>query len=287
MFFNRISTGYDLALSSWKVLLQNKKLIVFPVLSGAACTLVLLSFAAPFLVHREWLDFLDPKAQGGIQPPIWAYAVLFVFYFCNYFVITYFNAALISCAIITFNGGQATLADGLGAANSRLPQIFAWSLVSATVGVLLKLLENVHEKLGEIISMVLGTAWTIMTFFVVPVLVVEKVGPFEAISRSTAILRKAWGEALVSHWGIGLFMFLVSLPGIILLVIGVMLLSTALVPGIAVLFLAGIYLLAMMAIGPTLNGICLAALYQYAAEGHVPQLFDADLLSGAFAKKGK
>ena len=96
------------------------------------------------------------------------------------------------------------LADGLGAANSRLPQIFAWSLVSATVGVLLKLLENVHEKLGEIISMVLGTAWTIMTFFVVPVLVVEKVGPFEAISRSTAILRKAWGEALVSHWGIGL-----------------------------------------------------------------------------------
>ncbi len=82
-------------------------------------------------------------------------------------------------------------------------------------------------------------------------------------------------------------MFLMSLPGIILLVIGVMLLSTALVPGIAVIALGGVYLLAMMAIGPTLNGICLAALYQYAAEGHVPQLFDADLLSGAFAKKGR
>ena len=287
MFFNRISMGYDLALSSWKVLQQNKKLLVFPVLSGIACTLVLLSFATPFLLHPQWLDFLDPKAQGGIQPPIWAYAVLFVFYFCNYFVITYFNAALISCAIITFNGGQATLADGLGAANSRLPQILAWSLVSATVGVLLKLLENIHEKVGELISLVLGTAWSILTFFVVPVLVVEKVGPFEAISRSTAILRKAWGEALVSHWGIGLFMFLMSLPGIILLVIGVMLLSTALVPGIAVIALGGVYLLAMMAIGPTLNGICLAALYQYAAEGHVPQLFDADLLSGAFAKKGR
>jgi hypothetical protein len=287
MFFNRLSMGYDLALSSWKVLLQNKKLIVFPVLSGAACTLVLLSFAAPFLVHREWLDFLDPKVQGGIQPPIWAYAVLFVYYFCNYFVITYFNAALISCAIITFNGGQATLADGLGAANSRLPQILAWSLVSATVGVLLKVLENVHEKLGEIISAILGIGWSILTFFVIPVLVVEKVGPFEAISRSTAILRKAWGEALVSHWGIGLFMFLVALPGIIVLVIGLVLLSTALALGIAVIALGSIYLLAMMAIGPTLNGICLAALYQYAAEGHVPQLFDADLLSGAFARKGK
>jgi hypothetical protein len=287
MFFERISTGYELAVSSWKVLLQNKKLILFPVLSGIACTFVLLSFAAPFLVHPQWLDFLNAKAQGGIQPPLWAYALLFAYYFCNYFVITYFNAALISCAIISFNGDEPTLADGLGAANSRLPQILAWSVVSATVGVLLKMLENAHQRVGEIISAILGTAWSILTFFVVPVLVVEKVGPFEAISRSTAILRKAWGEALVGHWGIGLFMFLVSLPGIILLIFGVMLLSTALIPGIALIALGGIYLLAMMAIGPTLNGICLAALYQFAADGHVPRAFKADLLSGAFARKSK
>jgi uncharacterized protein DUF6159 len=287
MFFERISSGYELAVSSWHVLRQNKKLIVFPVLSGSACMLVLLAFAAPFLVHPQWLDFLDANARGGVHPPIWSYAVLFVYYFCNYFVITYFNAALISCAIISFNGGQPTLSDGIGAANSRLPQIFAWSLVSATVGVLLKLLENVHERLGAIISAVLGLGWSILTFFVVPVLVVEKVGPFEAITRSTAILKRAWGESLVSRWGIGLFMFLISLPGVILLVIGVMLMTTAIGLGIALIALAGLYLLALMAIGPTLNGICLAALYQYAADGRVPQQFDSDILSGAFARKSK
>ena len=287
MFFTRISTGFGLACSSWQVLRMNKRLIVFPVLSGIACMLVLLSFATPFLFHPQWLDFLNVQARQGVHPPVWAYAVLFAFYFCNYFVITYFNAALISCAIISFNGGEPTLADGLGAANSRLPQILAWALVSATVGVLLKVIENIHEKVGELISLILGTAWSILTFFVVPVLVVEKVGPFQAVTRSTAILRRAWGESLVSHWGIGLFMFLVSLPGIILIVLGTALVAAALVPAIALIALGGLYMLAMMAIGPTLNGICLAALYQYAADGQVPRAFDADLLSGAFVRKSR
>jgi hypothetical protein len=288
MFFTRLSTGFELARSSWQVLRQNRQLILFPVLSGIACLLVLLSFALPlFLVHPQWLDFLDPKAQQGVQPPPWAYLVLFAFYFCNYFVITYFNAALISCAIISFNGGKPTLADGLGAANSRLPQILAWSLVSATVGVLLKLIENIHEKVGEIVSFLLGTAWSILTFFVVPVLVVEKVGPIEAIARSTRILRKTWGEALVSNWGIGLFMFLLALPGIAVLVLAILLMGASVVLGLAVLALAAINLLALMAVGPALHGICLAALYQYASEGRVPGAFDSHLLQGAFAHKSK
>jgi Family of unknown function (DUF6159) len=287
MFFTRLSNGYELAISSWQVLRLHKKLIVFPVLSGMACMLVLLSFATPFFFHPQWLDFLDFKAQQGVHPPLWAYAVLFAYYFCNYFVITYFNAALITCAIISFNGGEPTLGDGIGAANSRLPQIFAWALVAATVGVLLKVIENLHEKVGEIVSALLGLAWSILTFFVVPVLVVEKVGPFEAVARSTRILRRAWGEALVSHWGIGLFMFLISLPGVILIVLGAALTTTSVVLGIAVITLGGLYLLAMMAIGPALNGICLAALYQYAADGKVPRAFNADLLSGAFARKGR
>jgi hypothetical protein len=168
-----------------------------------------------------------------------------------------------------------------------LPQILAWAAVSATVGVLLRLLENIHEKLGAIVSFLLGMAWSILTFFVVPVLVVEKVGPFEAITRSTRLLRKTWGEALISNWGIGLFMFLLALPGVALLIIGMILLAVAVLLGLAVMCVAGIYLLALMAVGPALHGICLAALYQYAAEGQVPNAFDARLLKGAFAHKSR
>jgi hypothetical protein len=114
MFFNRLSSGYELARSSWQVLRQNNRLILFPVLSGIGCVLVLLGFAIPLLAaHPPWLDFLDAKAQQGMQPPPWFYLVLFAYYFCNYFVITYFNAALVSCAIISFNGGTPSLVDRL------------------------------------------------------------------------------------------------------------------------------------------------------------------------------
>src|SRR5262249_51826250 len=162
------------------------------------------SFATPFALHPQWLrGLVEKNAQGDFdfanQLPGWVWVVMFAYYFCNYFVVVFCNSALISCALIRFNGGTPTVGDGLQAAASRLPQILAWALVSATVGILLKAVENVHERAGQLISGLLGLAWTVLTYFVVPVLVVEKVGPFEAIRRSMAILRKTWGEALVGQ----------------------------------------------------------------------------------------
>src|SRR5436309_5877657 len=97
------------------------------------------------------------------NPVWWAWLVAFAFYFCTYFVIIFCNAALISCALMRFNGQEPTLGDGFRAAASRLPQIIAWALVSATVGLILKVIENAHEKVGEIISAVIGTAWSVIT----------------------------------------------------------------------------------------------------------------------------
>jgi hypothetical protein len=284
--FERFETSFALARSSWQVLRADKKLLVFPFLSGICCLFVLASFALPFVLHPEWLDFLKQnQGQGRVQPPPWAYVVAFAYYFCNYFVIIFFNAALISCALVHFNGGTPTLGDGLRASVARLPQILAWALVSATVGMLLKAVENVHERAGALISALLGTAWSIITFFVVPVLVVEKVGPFEAIRRSVSILRETWGEALIGHMGIGFFVFLLALPWILLLVIGGVVCAVAVPVGIAILALAFVYFLAWLAIGPALNGIFLGALYQYAADGKVPEGFSRRDMSRAFRRK--
>lgn len=280
----RIAASFALARSSWQVLRTDKQLALFPILSGICSLLVLASFAAPFLAFPHLLDQFRDQGDG-VQVPWWAYVVVFAFYFCNYFVIVFFNAALISCALIRFSGETPTLGDGLRAAGSRLPQITAWALVSATVGLLLKVVENAHERAGQIISALLGTAWTVMTFFVVPVLVVERVGPFQAIGRSVAILKKTWGEALVGRLGIGLFVFLLFLPGLALLIIGGMLLAQSAVAGGVVLGLALLYLLLWGAAGSALNGIFLSALYQYAAHSVVPAGFERDSLEHAFQPK--
>src|SRR5262249_3499070 len=139
--FERISNSFALARSSWHVLKTDKQLVLFPILSGIGVLLVLASFAVPLAVLA---------AQGNIRlddgtPPLWTYPVAFAFYFCNYFVIVFCNAALISCALMRFNGETPTLRDGFRAAAARLPQILAWSLVSATVGILLKAIESAHE----------------------------------------------------------------------------------------------------------------------------------------------
>jgi hypothetical protein len=282
--FDRISNSFMLARSSWNVLRTDKQLVLFPIVSGIGCLLVLASFAAPFLFHPEWLGFLKAAGQGR-SVPVWAYAVAFAFYFCNYFVILFCNAALVSCAIVRFNGDTPTLADGFQAAVNRLPQIVAWALVSATVGVLLKALENANEKVGQLISGLLGTAWTIITYFVVPVLVVEKVGPIAAIRRSMSVLRKTWGEALVGNWGLGLFITLLMLPGFLALVAAAPLFAT--MPPAALLLgaLGVLYLAIASAAGSALHGIYLAALYQFAAFGLVPDGFDRHTMEGAFRKK--
>jgi hypothetical protein len=282
--FERISNSFSLAKSSWHVLIQDKKLVLFPVISGLACLLVVILFFVPTLLIAHTLGLLDQNNQNA--PTWWLLPVGFAFYFCTWFVIIFCNAALISCALMRFSGEQPTLGEGFRAAASRLPQIAVWALVSATVSVLLKAVENANEKVGAFISGLLGTAWSIMTYFVVPVLVVEKVGPFNAVSRSLAILKKTWGEALVGHFGLGFFMLLLALPGIVLGVLAVLCFTGKLVPvGIALLVLTGLYFLAHAAVGSALNTIYLSALYQYAAFNTIPNGFEARTIQGAFQPK--
>lgn len=284
-FMDRLTNGFRLAQSSWGVLSRNQSLVVFPICSGISCLLVLATFAAPFIAHPEWLDFLSRTQHHRLNAadvPPWAYAVIFAFYFCNYFVIIFFNSALISAAMVDFLGEKPTVSDGFNAAMKRLPQIAAWALVSATVGMLLAAIENSHKRVGSIIRAVLGAAWTICTFFVVPVLVVEKVGPFTAIVRSVSILKKTWGESLAGGASIRLCMFILSIPLIVVLVMGVVLLASNPVLGAGITAMAVFGLLVLSTVGSALNGILLASLYLYAVYGDVASGFSKESLSDAF-----
>jgi hypothetical protein len=285
--FERISRSFELAKSSWHVLRTDKKLVVFPIFSCIGVLIVLASFLIPLIALTIGGQIDVNQVANNGQPAWWVYPVTFAFYFCNYFVIVFCNAALVSCALMRFNGQEPSIGDGFRAAGSRLPQIVAWSLVSATVGLLLKIVENAHEKIGEIVSAILGTAWTVITFFVVPVLVVEKVGPFAAIGRSLSLLKKAWGEALVGGFGLGLFKLLLLLPGILALVAGGALCAMVqpIALGLLVVALGIVYLLAASVVCAALDTIFLAALYQFAAFERVPEGFDRDSMESAFKKK--
>jgi hypothetical protein len=282
--FDRIANGWGMARESFAVLRMDKELLLFPLVSGIACLLVLASFAAP-LWNSPYVDVVLNEHQAP-QDPL-AYAILFAFYAVNYFVIVYFNSALVACAVIRFKGGDPTVADGLRAATSRLPQILAWALVSATVGMVLRAIESRSERVGQIATAILGGAWSIATYFVVPVLVVEQAGPIEAVKRSLSVMRRTWGEALSANFGIGIITTLIALVvGIVPIILGVVAIAAGTVVVGGALLACGIAgLLLVSLVASALDSILLAALYLYAAEGKVPQYFDGSLLREAFAKK--
>ncbi len=163
--------------------------------------------------------------------------------------------------------------------------------MSATVSMLIKGIENSHKRVGEFISAILGTVWTIITYFVLPVLVVEKVGPFKAIGRSVGILKKTWGEALVGHFTLGFFKFLAALPFIALLVVGGLLIGAGqqtpamIYVAVAVFVVAGLYFLVYATVASAMDTIFLTALYQYAAFNTVPEGFDEDAMQNAFRRR--
>lgn len=282
-FFNRMANGWEMARESFRVLRMDKELVLFPLLSGVCCLMVLASFALPLFLSNADVGALFDEQQVPQNPLV--YVVLFLFYFANYFVIVFFNSALVACAIIRFRGGDPTLSDGLRAASARLPQILGWALVAATVGWVLRIIESQSEKVGAIMTGLLGMAWTALTYFVVPVLVVEKAGPVEAVKRSASILGRTWGEALSANWGIGTITFLLSLLGIAPIFIGVFALETSALLGGALIASGIAWLLVVALISSTLDAIVLGALYLYAADGTVPQNFNENLLHNAFTHR--
>ena len=281
--FDRMARGWEMTKESWRVLKLDSKLIVFPLISGLACLVVLLSFALPL-----WgSDYLNTVLEEQEAPhDILAYIILFAFYFANYFIIVFFNSALVGCAIIRFKGGDPTIADGFRAATDRLPQIVGWALVSATVGLILRIIESRSERVGQIVAGLMGMAWSAVTYFVVPVIVIEKKGPVEATKRSLAILRKTWGEALTANFGIGLIISLIMLVALLPIFLGAAAIASGMVPlGIAGIALGVILVLLLSLISSALHAIVIAALYLYAAEGSVPKHFDNQLLTEAFVAK--
>ena len=273
----KIRGGWALAVQSWRVLMLDKELLVFPLASGISCLLVMASFAG-----GAWASGVG-RVEGNTGEAL-AWVLLFAWYFVNYFIIVFFNSGLVACAMIRFRGGNPTVKDGLRAASERFAQIAAWALLAASVGVILRIIEARVKIVGSIVAALLGAAWTIATFFAVPILVVEKIGPIDAAKRSVTIIKQLWGESIASNAGVRLLTFL----AIVLLVIpaGVAMLVLAMKMGSLMLGFAGVVLtlallIVVSLVGSALNSIVLSALYLYATEGEVPRAFDEAQLQAA------
>lgn len=275
----KFARTWQLMGASWRMLQQDKRLIAFPLISGVTLAVVIALFGAPLFVELGMHPL--PKGSTHLSAPM--YAALFVFYFIAYFVIIFFNSALIACVMKQMDGEQPTLGYGLGFAWRRLPQICGWALLTSSVGFLLRMLEERVGFIGRFIVSLLGMAWTVTSFLVVPVLVVEGSGPIESYKRSVEMLKRTWGEQIIGNVSFGLIFALFGiLPAVILFMIAIKLGPAALAVVGAIVV---IWLVVLALVQSTLQTIYQAAIYCYAANGEAPSGFDNQLISEAFREK--
>jgi uncharacterized protein DUF6159 len=285
----KFSRSWELVKQSFAILRSDKQLMLFPILSAACCFFVTLviatggtlvslqSRAAALTAGERWVPSQAPFFYPG----------LFLLYVANYFVIVFFNVALVGVANSRLAGGTWTFRDGMELAWARKGTILQWALVAATVGMILKTLEERMGLLGRIVMRIIGVAWALACYFVVPVLAFEDLTPIQAIKRSSKLFKETWGEKVVGGFSFSLVFFLLSLPGIGLFVLAMV----AAVDGhSAGIFLLGfavmmVYFLLLSVVSSSVQGIFNAALYRYACFKQVPPAFSSELITQAWAPK--
>jgi hypothetical protein len=281
----KFARSWALMKASAAVLRSDKSLLVFPLLSGL-CTLLV---AASFLVPVALMVIGADHAGSGERMSVGSYLLMFAFYLVQYFVIIFFQAALTGVALMHLRGEPASVGAGFALARARLPQILGYALIAATVGLLLRMAQERLGLIGRFVVGLIGLAWTVATFLVVPVLVSRDVGPVDAVKHSVELLKCSWGENLIGQGGIGvvfgLLMFVAVLLGALLVGGAFAMHSIVAVVVAAVVVVLGFILLGL--IQSALQGIYAAALYRYAEAGEASAGFDQALLQQAFAPRKK
>jgi hypothetical protein len=274
----RIQRGWALTKQSFRVLRDDRSLLVFPIIS------IPVALAGAAIVMGPGIALYTADNQEAI---LIAFGVVALYVLT--FVTVFFNVALAAAASTGLAGGDATVGEGLRAARGRLGVIAAWALVQTVVGVIISAIQSATNEsvVGRILGGLVSFAWSAATFFVVPVIALEGVGPKQAFQRSVSVLRERWGEGVVGSASASAVVFLVALP--LLLALGgggyALINADQDVAGGVLLGLGGVVLVVAVLIGGTVNAIFRVALYRFATDGTAVGGFDPAQLQAAFGPR--
>jgi len=265
----RIGRSFQLVAQSYRVLMQDKELMILPLISGVVIAVVVVAAALGF-----GLDTSRIERHGADT-----YLPLFLMYVVTYAIGIFFQAAVVAGATERMRGGDPTVGSALAAAARRAGPILLWAVVAATVGVAIRAIHDRVGFVGKILASLLGAAWSLATFFVVPVLVLEDRSIPESFRRSVSVFRQTWGETVVGGTTLGAaalcaWVTLIAIAGL-----------TAMAFGAIALAVFAVGAVCLMVFFSALQGVYVASLYRFATDGAALPGQDPALLRQAFVPK--
>jgi uncharacterized protein DUF6159 len=277
--------SWAIARVSFGLIGKDKEMLWFPVLAGLFSAMFSLALLFPTIIIH--LLHAGTGAHFVFGPLQWI--ATFASYFGLAFIATFFNVCLVNTVRVRLEGGDATFMDSIQFAFARVHLIVAWSLVSATVGILLHMIDSAAQKLGpigkillSILRSFLASAWSITTIFVIPVMVYREVGPFDAIRESVETLKKAWGESLVRAFGLGFLSFLCCFGCVLVIVAGGFACNVSVALGVTLIGVGILALLATFLLFNVANTVFNTVLYHWATRGEAIPGVEPEILSGVF-----
>lgn len=288
--FEKIENSWKLAKECWRVLMLDKEMLMFPALSTLTTIVVFALIAYPFWVSGYFQQpdvvHIDPSQMFALSTLLKYAIITIVPTYIIYIILTFFNSGLVTCAFIRLCGDDPVLADGFYIAWKRLPQIFTWSILAATVGLILRMIKGRNSVTRSILSSVAGLGWRVASFFVIPVIVAEEKGAIDALKRSGQLIKKNWGEALTLEVGLSILGIPAAIPAIVLFLVSFETSQAAPMLSIMLVSIAVIYVFLVSLVFSTLDAIAKAALYMFASGDQIPENFNTEILETMFKRSG-
>ena len=274
--FERMRQGWQLTKKAWSVVREHPRLVRLPFVGGLLALIAALVIAGPGL----WL------ASSDVDSTTYAgYVLIAAGSYLASCIVIFYNVILAAAANDALVGREPDVAAARRIAVSRIGTIAGWALVSAVVGVLLRVVRERFGAAGAIVSWIGAAAWGIVTFLVVPVLALEGIGPIESVKRSGQLVRNRWGQQVTGNVVIGGVAAIATFAGILIAVLGGVLLVSGATGSVAigiVLIAVGIVVaIAAGVIAGATRGVFGVALYHFAAEEQAVGPFTTAELAGA------
>ncbi|WP_375499176.1 DUF6159 family protein [uncultured Jatrophihabitans sp.] len=269
-------TGKQVVSASWRLLREDRQLLWLPAISTVTGLLAAAAFFVPgYLLGDAVVGHRRAGVYVGAAFAGFALSVISIF----------FQSALVIGAFERAAGRRPTLGGVLSAAWDRKGQILAWAVVTSTVGAVIRAVEQRLGIVGKLLGFLGGITWAIATFLAVPVLIAERTGPIESVKRSSELIRQTWGTSLRTTLRVGIGATLVSIPLLVVGIVGAAVAEAGSLPlGIVLIVLGFGSFVALLSVIGAITTYARALIYRYATQQPVPGIPTA-FFAGTFVPK--